>query len=54
MNPKKKETGMRKRMQSFYFEFLNEDGTVKEVITDSFEGVNQPAPEGKPKKKPQD
>jgi hypothetical protein len=28
-------------MQSFYFEFLNEDGTTGEVITDSQDGVDE-------------
>ena len=32
-----KESPIRQRMQSFYFEFLNEDGTAREVITDSEE-----------------
>ena len=40
-----KESPIRQRMQSFYFEFLNEDGTTGEVITDSEEGVEE---EGEP------
>lgn len=40
-----KESPIRQRMQSFYFEFLNEDGTVREVLTDTEEGVEE---EGEP------
>jgi hypothetical protein len=46
MTDKKKESGMQKRMQSFYFEFLNEDGE-SEIISDSDETEE----EGKPSRK---
>lgn len=51
----KKEGGMQKRMQSFYFEFLNDDGSVKETITDADKesGLPEGATGVKPKKKPQ-
>jgi hypothetical protein len=26
-------------MQSYYFEFMNEDGTTEEVLTDTEEGI---------------